>query len=102
MPSNLTGALACVASLLAAFIAVRPFFGVTLTKWTEPWSPRTGRWFDLAGAIGLMFVMLGWFVPHTGPWLGLWVCSVVAGAALGIIAMRRRRPRSSTADPETA
>ena len=93
---------ACLVALVAAFFAVRPFYGVALTKWTKPWSPRVGRWFDLAGAIGLMLVMLGWFVPQTAQWLGLWVLSVVTGVVLGVVAMLRRTPRSQEGNPDTA
>ncbi|TQL01527.1 hypothetical protein [Cellulomonas sp. SLBN-39] len=93
MPSALTAVLACVTTFAAAFIAVRPFYGVALTTWDSFISPRVGRWFDLAGAVGLAFTMAGWFIPLTRPWLGAWLIAVVAGAGLGVVAMRSRQAR---------
>jgi uncharacterized membrane protein YdcZ (DUF606 family) len=80
--------LACAVTLFVAYLAVRPFFGVSITSWDSLFSPRVGRWFDLAGAIGVMFVMLGWFVPRTVGGLMVWVSCVMVGALLGTVAMK--------------
>ncbi len=91
MPSTLTAVMACVTTFAAAFIAVRPFYGVALTTWDVLIPPRVGCWFDLAGAVGLAFTMAGWFIPLTRPWLGAWLVAVVVGASLGVVAMRSRQ-----------
>lgn len=91
----LAGAVACAVAGYVAFYAVRPFYGIALTKWDALVSPRTGRWVDFAGAIGVICVMLGWFVPVTAAWVVAWAVSVVAGAVLGVIAMRRTRRRAA-------
>jgi len=96
MPSTLTAIAACTTTLLGAFIAVRPFYGVALTRWDSWISPRVGRWFDLAGALGLMFAMLGWFVPRTPVWFGGWLVAVALGAGLGVLATRRAAHRHDT------
>lgn len=93
MPSVLTAVLACVATFSAAFIAVRPFYGVALTTWDVLIPPRVGRWVDLTGAVGLAFAMLGWFIPLTGTWVAAWLSAVVVGAVLGVVAMRSRQVR---------
>lgn len=95
MPSSLTAVMACVTTFACAFIAVRPFHGVALTTWDVLIPPRVGRWVDLAGAVGLAFTMLGWFIPLTRPWLGAWLVAVVVGASLGVVAMRSRQARIS-------
>lgn len=87
----LSGVVACAVTAVVAFYSVRPFYGIALTKWDALLSPRTGRWVDFAGAVGIALVMLGWFVPQTAQWAVAWGACVVMGATLGIISMRRRR-----------
>lgn len=74
--------LACMVTMLAGFHVVRCACGTPLTNWARP---RVGRWFDALLALGVMFVMVGWFVPPTVVGGTVWGASAVVGISWGSI-----------------